>query len=116
MTLFPLNPMEIPMLYKTICLHMIQERPQLHDQLRKDRMLLPTLNRLAAELKTSHEACKEQLVMALPGSDPSQIASEALEIALKELEDSLPAESPQNEDETLSLDAAMVFLHHTPPA
>jgi hypothetical protein len=93
------------MLYKTMVLEFLQQRSQLHDQLRKDRKLLPTLNRLATELKTSHEAWKEQLAMALPGSDQSQIASEALEIALKELEDSLPAESPPDESETLSLDA-----------
>ena len=36
----------------------------------------------ATELKASHEAWKEQLSQARPGSDPSQIASEALELAI----------------------------------
>ena len=52
----------------------------------------------ARELKTSHEAWKETLSQARPGSDPSQIASEALEMALKELEDRLPSASPPDEN------------------
>ena len=52
-----------------------------------------------------------------PSSDPHQIASEALEMALQELADRLPSESPPDANETLSLDAAMAFLRrHTPPA
>ena len=105
------------MQYKTIVLELLQQRTELHDLLRKQRMLLPTLDRLARELKASHETLKDHLTQARPDSDPSQIASEALEIALKELEDSLPPESLPNEDEPLSLDAAMAFLRrHTPPA
>ena len=36
----------------------------------------------AIDLKASHEAWKEQLSQARPGSDPSQIASEAMELAI----------------------------------
>jgi hypothetical protein len=109
--------MEMPMLYKTICLHMIQERPKMYDQLLSNRTLLPMLNSLATELKTSHEAWKEQLSQTRPGSDESQIASEAAEIALKELADRLPAESPPDEREMFSLDDAMAFLNRpSPPA
>ena len=105
------------MQYKTIVLHLLEERPQMHDRLRKNRLLLPTMERLANELKTSHEAWKDTLSQARPGSGASQIASEALEMALKELEDSLPSESPPDEDEPLTLEAAMAFLRrHTPPA
>jgi hypothetical protein len=107
--------MEMPMLYKTICLHMIQERPQMYDQLLSKRTLLPALNRLATELKARHEAWKEQLSQARPGSDPSQIASEAGEIALKELKDRLPAASSPDESETLPLDEAMAFLMRPSP-
>ena len=59
----------------------------------------------ASELKASHEAWKETLAQARPGSDPSQIATEALELALQELEDRLPSESPRTRTEPLSLDA-----------
>jgi hypothetical protein len=91
------------MQYKTICLQMIQERPEMYDQLLSKRILLPTLDRLSSELRASHQTWKDLLSQAKPGSSESQIASEALEIALKELEDSLPPAYPQNEDEPLSL-------------
>ncbi len=104
------------MQYKTIVLQLLEDRPELHEQLRSSRQLLSTLERLAKELKTSHEGWKDQISQARPGSEPSQIASEALEIALQELVDRLPTASPQNGDD-LSLDSAMAFLRaHTPPA
>ncbi len=102
------------MQYKTIVLELLQQRPQMHDQLRKDRKLLPTVEMYARELKTSHEAWKETLDQARPGSDQSQIAFEALEMALKDLEERLPSASHPNDNEPLSLDAAMAFiLGHT---
>jgi uncharacterized protein YfaS (alpha-2-macroglobulin family) len=108
--------MESHMQYKTMILELLQQRPQMHEQLRKDRKLLPAMELYARELKRNHEAWKDLLTQLRPGSHPSQIASEALEIALKELEDRLPSASPQNEDEPLFLDAAMLFLcRRTPP-
>jgi hypothetical protein len=102
------------MQYKTIVLELLQQRPQMHEQLRKERKLLTTLEFYAGELKESHEAWKELLDLANPGSDQSQIASEALEIALKGLEDRLPSVSETGEEETLSLDEAMAYLiNHT---
>jgi hypothetical protein len=102
------------MQYKTIVLERLRERTELHEQLRLTRRLLPTLETCARELKASHEIWKEALAEARPGSDPSQIASEALELALKELEDRLPSASRQEDGEPLSLDAAMAYIHsHT---
>jgi hypothetical protein len=102
------------MQYKTIVLELLQQRPEMHEQLRKDRKLLPALEFYAKELKTCHEAWKETLSQTKPGSNPSQIASEAMEIALKELEDRLPSASHQDNNEPLSLDAAMAFIrNHT---
>src|SRR5439155_26241617 len=98
------------MQYKTIVLELLQQRPRIHDQLRKVRKLLPTVEMYARELKTSHETWKEALREERPGSDQSQIAFEALEMALKELEERLPSESPPNDSEPLSLDAAMAFI------
>jgi len=114
-TPFPLTPMENTMMYryKTICLELLEQHPELYDQLRKRRTLLPTLNRLAGELKARHQAWIQELQAIRPGSD-SQIASEAMEPALKELEDRLSADS---EAEALAfLDAAMARLRPTPPA
>lgn len=102
------------MQYKTIVLELLQQRPQMHEQLRLTRRLLPTLSTCAKELKASHEAWKETLSQAKPGSEPSQIASEALEMALKELEDRLPSAPPPDDREALSLDKAMAHVRgHT---
>jgi len=104
------------MQYKTIVLQLLEDRPEIHEQLRSSRQLLPMMEHLATELKTRHESWKDHLSQTRPNSDPSQIASEAMEIALQELVDRLPSGSPQSEDD-LSLDSAMAFLRvHTPPA
>jgi hypothetical protein len=108
--------MENPMQYKTIVHELLLQRPQMHEQLRKERKLLTTLEIYAKELKTSHEGWKELLSPLRPGSDPAQISSEAFEMAFKELEDRLPPESPQNENEaSLFLDAAMLFIRNRTP-
>ena len=102
------------MQYKTIVLELLKERTELHEQLRLTRRLLPTLETCAKELKASHESWKETLSEANPSSDPSQIANEALELAIKELEDRLPSVSPPDAQEPLSLDEAMASIHsHT---
>jgi hypothetical protein len=103
--------------YKSIVLELLQDRPELHRSLQVAKTLLPTLDRYAGELKASHEEWKDRLSQSKPGSDERQIASEALEIALKELEKRLPSGSPQDETEPVSLDEAMKFIRrHTPPA
>ena len=101
------------MQYKTIILELLKQRPQMHEQLRQSRKLLPALEFYAQELKTSHEAWKETLSQAKLDSDQSQIAGEAMEMALKDMEDRLPTGSP-GDKEPLSLDAAMAFIRsHT---
>ena len=100
------------MQYKTIILQLLEQNPQIRDQLKRDRQMLPTMERYALELKSRHEAWKETLSQTMPGSDESQIASEALELALKEVEDRLPSASGADENEAHSLDEAMVFIRH----
>ncbi len=85
------------MQYKTIVLELLKQQTELHERLRSQRQLLTTLETYALELKASHEAWKETLSQAKPGSDPSQIASEALEMAIQELRDRLPCEAPPDE-------------------
>jgi hypothetical protein len=107
-----LNPeTEKAMHYKTIVLELLQQRTELHEQLRKERKLLKAMEIYANELKERHEAWKETLIQSQPASDRQQISSEALELAISELEDRLPAESPNPEADPLSLDAAMAFIH-----
>jgi len=103
------------MQYKTIVLELLRERTELYEQLRLSHRVLPTLETLATELKASHETWRQQL--AKPGNAPNQIASAALELALKKLEDRLPTVSPPTEGEPLSLDKAMAFIQsHTSSA
>ena len=103
------------MQYKTIILELLQSRTAMYDQLRKERKVLTIMERYARELKSSHQAWKEMLLPLRPGSDPSQIANEALEIALKELEDRLPSAPSPDESQAQVLDAAMLFLRRRSP-
>ena len=104
------------MLYKTIVLGLMERNRQLYKQLRRSRKLLSALDLYSSELKTSHEAWKERLSQAKPGSEENQIASEAMEMAVLELEDRLRSESP-DEDDSMTLDGAMAYIRrHTPPA
>jgi hypothetical protein len=103
--------MEKTMTYKTMVLELLRQRPQMHEQLRKERKLLATMELYAKELKSNHQAWTELLTSLRPGSAPHQIASEAMEIALKELENRLPSASRPNENEAV-IDAAMLFLRN----
>ncbi len=101
------------MKYKTICLELLEQHPELYDRLRRSRTLLPALNHLTSQLKTRHQAWIQELRETRSGSD-CQIASEAMELAVNELENRLSADSaPEALD---FLDAAMAWLHPTPPA
>ena len=96
------------MQYKTIVLDLLKERKELHEQLRLTRRLLPTMESLAKDLKARHDHRKETL--ATTESDPIRNSSEAMEMALSELEDRLPSVHPQPDEEALSLDQAMAFV------
>ena len=103
------------MQYKMIVLQLLEQHPEIRDQLKRNRQMLPTMERYAQELKTRHEAWKDRLFQEMPASDENQIASEALELALKELEDRLPSGSPRDDKEPLSLEGAMASIRrHTP--
>jgi hypothetical protein len=103
------------MLYKTIVLELIQQRPMLYNRLRRQRQLINTMNRLAKELKDSHLEWQVQLAPTRPGSEPSQIASEAMEIALAQLLDHLPSELPENGEDPAFLDEAIAFVRRPTP-
>jgi hypothetical protein len=95
--------------YKTIVLQLLEDRPRLHNQLQRERRMLKTVEQLALELKASHEEWRERLRQLRPRSDPAQIASEAMELAIEELQNRLPSESEADND-MFSLEAAMAFL------
>ncbi len=104
------------MQYKTIVLELIQQQPELHEQLRASRTLLATMDACALELKANHEEWMDRLSQRRPGSDHSQLSSEALEIAVRKLEKDLSSASKEDVDGP-SLDGAMAYLkRHTPTA
>jgi hypothetical protein len=102
------------MQYKTIIFHLLQQLPVLQ-KLRNRRMLLPTLEYLAKDLKRSHEGWKDCLSAAMPGRDQDQIASEAMEIAVKEMEGFLHSTYPPEQIEPLSVMEGMVFIRRRTP-
>ena len=106
------------MLYKTIALGLLEENQKLHQELRTRGTLLQTMERYASELKTRHDYWKDELHQSQPGSDLLQISSKALELALQDLRDALPATSSPSAapEEAPSLDEAMRFIRrHTRP-
>jgi hypothetical protein len=106
--------------YKTMVLALLQDQyPALHERLRQSRSLLQATEDYALSLKRHHESWMDRLALSKPDSDPAQIASQALELALEDLRDDLLCESAPTDtgDAPLSLDAAMSYLrNHTPPA
>ena len=102
-------------LYKTICLELIRERPELYERLRTSKRLLPSMDAYAIELKTLHEEWKERLDRSRPNRDPSQVAGEALELAIKTFRNRLPSGSEETEDEPISLDEAIHFIRRATP-
>jgi hypothetical protein len=101
--------------YKTIVLELLQDRPALHEQLRVSGTLLQSMEQLAVAFRACHLNRMKELIQSRPGSDPAQLSSEALELALTELQGSLPPESLPS-DETFSLEQAMAFLQRHMPA
>jgi hypothetical protein len=94
------------MQYKNIVLQLLEQQPEIYNPLRRQRQVLPATEHYANELRSLHLAWQETLNQARPGRDQSQISSEALELALKDLEDRLQSGSPRDGQEALSLDHA----------
>ena len=103
--------------YKTIVLELLTANAPLHDRLKANKQVLATMNQMAVELKANHQLWIERLTARSGADDPRLIASQALELALAELERRLlPSESTEAEA-TVDLDSAMAYLRrHTPPA
>lgn len=106
------------MQYKTIVLELLQQRPALYERLRNSKMLLTTMDAYAIELKALHESWIDTIRQEEPGTDPRQVASQALELAILGIHDGLLSESPKDAaEDRFPLEDAMEYLRrHTPPA
>jgi hypothetical protein len=87
------------MQYKTIALSLLEQHPTYYGQLTRQRKLLAKMEDYARQLRTSHESWMYRLSQATLGRNPMQIASEALELALRDLQESLPCEPSDMDDE-----------------
>jgi hypothetical protein len=112
--MIPMSRKEPTMRYKTIVLELLEQNPEFYERLRKNRILLATLSLYATELGIRQLDWERQIAHAKPGSNQKQIASEALELAVAELQDCLTSVSAPYDTEALSLDDAMTFIRrHT---
>ncbi len=105
----PERPMEARMLYKTMVLELLRQHPETYERLRRQRRLLPELERYATELRERHGAWTGLLAQAEPESGERQVVSAALEIALKELTDHFASGALSEAALPMSIDAAMQF-------
>ncbi len=101
--------------YKTITLELLQERPELYEHLRSGKRLLPAVDSYSIDLKAGHETWKETIARKQPGSDPRQVAAEALELAIQDLRDRLLCVSPKDEAEPTAGKATGRRRRPTPP-
>lgn len=92
--------------YKTIALELIRDQPDLYEELRVAKMLLTVMDVYAIELKAGHEAWRKAIASRRPDGAPSQVAAEALELAIRDLRDRLPSASPRDEVEPADPEAA----------
>ncbi|MFO0892649.1 MAG: hypothetical protein U0790_26340 [Isosphaeraceae bacterium] len=102
--------------YKTIVLEFLKEHhPALHEQLRENRRLQRTVDAYATYLNSKHVAWRDSLLPTGQWGDASQVSSQALELALEDLRESLRDEFSSDETGPLSPGAARAFLRrHTP--
>ena len=101
--------------YKTITLELIQELPELYEHLRSGKRLLPAVDSYSTDLKASHDTWKAAIDRRRPGSDPRQVAAEALELAIQDLRDRLLCVSPKGEAESTPGKAKGRRRRPTPP-
>jgi hypothetical protein len=102
--------------YKTIILELLQERPALYERLRSSKMLLTTMDDYAIQLKALHESWIKMIRREEPDTDPRQVASHALELAILGIHDGLLSESPKGgEADSFPLEAAMAFVRRATP-
>lgn len=105
------------MQYKTIVLGLLEQQPSLYQQLTANKTIAQMLERLAIALSHCHQSWMTELQKVGTVSDPTQLTSRALELALRELQEDLQPESllSDEEDQSLDLQAAMMFIfRHTP--
>jgi hypothetical protein len=96
--------------YKTIALELLEQNQPLYHHLRRCRTLLATVERSAAELRTSHREWITRLAETGRAGSSEQTSSEAMEVAVAELTERLRHESEGHAGDGPSLPSAMAYL------
>jgi hypothetical protein len=81
--------------YQTIILELLMQYPQLHESLRREKLLLATVKRLARELRQRHD--EWQQTFSTTDSGNPLVRAEALERAIQDLRDHLGLASDPEE-------------------
>ena len=103
--------------YQTLVLNLIREFPLVHYPLKEQKILKETMEKEARNLEARHQALRDHLSRTKPEIDQMQLGSAALELALEEFQTRLASGLQPEDQETLSLDAAIAYLRKvTPPA
>jgi len=99
--------------YKTVTLELLQDRPPLHERLKRDRLLLAALEACSTDLRTRHLTLARQLSQSWPEASPEQTSKEAYEIAIHELRQRITVAALP--DAPVPTDQLIDFLRlHTP--
>ena len=80
------------MQYKTIILELLESRTAYHQQLVSSKQLLSTMNQLATQLRSRHLQQLSLLEQQQPNRSLDALKSEALEVALSLIAETLPPE------------------------
>ncbi len=81
------------MQYQSLALGLIESQPALHRRLQRSRRLVEVMESHALDLKASHLAWIDRLAERRPGDDPQSRKSQALELALADLEERFAQEA-----------------------
>jgi hypothetical protein len=101
--------------YKGIILEWLVEHPAVYRRLLKKRLLKTTLKVYASKLMERHYVWQRRLAHMNPPRELSQLADDALPVALKELEYSLLAGLPPEQVKPLPMLEAMALVKRRSP-
>lgn len=103
------------MTYQTMILELMMQRPRTLKELRSNRVLFPAIELYAKQLRQIHQSWKRHLFQNSLECCEEQIASEALEFALMEVQELFPTEPSDEVGIPFSLASLMAFLRAQTP-
>ena len=90
------------MQYKTIALELLEQNTLRAEQLRKERQLLAMTEQLAVQLRERHLELTTLLKREHRDGESSVISSQAMEMAIAELQEQFPIQADDQDSETIT--------------